>query len=106
MWPGASPMLPVAFSGQARFICESGDHGGRPEIEKTYVAVLQHKQRIRGDPRKPVGSNKSNVFVIKNSIAKHRSAKSRFWQSPLRPDARGDLHVSGWSLRVRILIWG
>ena len=58
-------MLPVAFSGEARLIYESGDHGGRPKIEKTYVAVLQHKQRIRGDPRKPVGSNKSNVFVIK-----------------------------------------
>ena len=64
MWPGASPMLPVAFSGQARFICESGDHGGRPNIEKNYVAVLQHKQKIREDPRKPGGSNKVYKFII------------------------------------------
>ena len=63
-------MLPVAFSGQARFICESGDHGGRPKFDKAYVAVLLHKQRIRGDPRKPVGSNKSNVFVIKIALRK------------------------------------
>ena len=97
-------MLPVAFSGQARFICESGDHGGRPKIEKTYVAALQNKQRIRGDPRKPVGSNKSNVFVIKIVLEKS-IGEITFLAEPVATDARGDLHVSGWSLRVWILIW-
>ena len=68
------------------------------------MAVLQHKQRIREDPRKPSGSNKVDVFVI--SIGMENSiGEITFVAGPVATDARGDLHVSGWSLRVWIPVW-
>ena len=65
MRPGASPMLPVGFSATPIHLWDGRSRRESRNRQKTYVAVLQHKQRIREDPRKPGGSNKVIVFVIR-----------------------------------------
>ena len=52
-------------------------------------------------PPDPPGGTQGSFYTplepySETLLGKNRFAKLRFWQSPLRPDARGDLHCSGW----------
>ena len=98
-------MLPVALFGQAESIFETGDHGGRHNFNTTKKGVLRHKRRINEDPRKPVGSNKVTNFMM-NAGTEKSIGEIIFLAEPVATGARGDLHVSGWSQRVWILVWG